>query len=1066
VFRSKALRPIAGIVLVTFSALTLQPLTAAAQLPPAPKRAQSQPASGEERFSRTLKEIHEILKEVVPQSAMPHRSRGSTPEAAGKPGEKVLQAVGPKLRLESEGAKPSPGIDIAAKVKSLRGKYKELKSLEGEVTKGFKETEKHIRDKNLPPEILARQEAAVAEYDRRKSEFTALMDAVEAADDGKGSLASALTSLGEFMAKYPNEKTHTPTDPNNLPWGSPKPVTRAPYTSPSQFKTSRLFGEPVKVAQAGSLSGIGLPTTILPVAPTPADTAPTEDVQITQAIRDLATSLNNNPVQIYNWVRNNIAFIPSYGSIQGSDMTLQTKRGNSFDTASLLIALLRVANIPSRYVYGTIEVPADKAMNWVGGVTVPQAAMSLMGQGGIPVIGVAQGGQVTAIRLEHVWVEAYVDYIPSRGAVNRNPNTWVPMDASFKQYQFTQGMDIKTNVSFDANTFLTQIQQGAIVNETEGWVQNASRSLIQQTSDNYATQIFTYANAQNPNATVGDVLGKRNIAQASGPILLGTLPYKALATGAKFQTIPDNLRWKFRYNVYASDMDRAMDSPFIAYSGNTVSVAQKKITLSSRPATAADQSTINSFLPAPHPDGSPIQPGEMPTSLPGYLIHLVPDLRVDGQVVASGPAFTMGSELVQVAGYFNPATGQWEDSADNRPISGDYVATALNLQGISAGQSNKLQSDMNNVKSRLTQAMANPTDPAPLQGLTKDDFSGNVLYAGILSYMGAIDVAAQTTARTADVVTMRMPSFGNFGTLTSPRFTFGVPRSVLFSGVAMDVDRIVGAEVAKDNSSLKVVSFRRSVGGQYSALEHQIPEDLFTDPNDPNRPQAFSAVKAIGVAGTLGQRIYTLDATNFPSYASILAPLAIPQDVKTEILDALTAGKVVTFHESKLVSGGFSGVGYIILDPDTGAGAYKISGGVNGGDLILTILALIVIVSLMAIEFVAIFVGFALGAWLAFGAALLVAYIIESTYDVDPMALSIAKLIAATILTLGVGSMLGAITTISKLLEVFASFVASLLVLLYKIVTGVISRIFSFVPVRETMFARLMDLRQRRVAAT
>jgi len=66
VFRSKALRPIAGVVLVTFTALTLQPLTAAAQLPSAPKRAPAQSDSGEERFSRTLNEIHEILKEVVP----------------------------------------------------------------------------------------------------------------------------------------------------------------------------------------------------------------------------------------------------------------------------------------------------------------------------------------------------------------------------------------------------------------------------------------------------------------------------------------------------------------------------------------------------------------------------------------------------------------------------------------------------------------------------------------------------------------------------------------------------------------------------------------------------------------------------------------------------------------------------------------------------------------------------------------------------------------------------------------------------------------------------------------
>jgi transglutaminase-like putative cysteine protease len=52
------------------------------------------------------------------------------------------------------------------------------------------------------------------------------------------------------------------------------------------------------------------------------------------------TALEEDPVKIYNWVRNTIEFIPSYGSIQGADYTLQHGKGNAFDTASLLIALL------------------------------------------------------------------------------------------------------------------------------------------------------------------------------------------------------------------------------------------------------------------------------------------------------------------------------------------------------------------------------------------------------------------------------------------------------------------------------------------------------------------------------------------------------------------------------------------------------------------------------------------------------------------------------------------------------------------------------------------------------
>jgi len=60
------------------------------------------------------------------------------------------------------------------------------------------------------------------------------------------------------------------------------------------------------LAAAGSLSGISLPGTTVSVTPTAADLAETEDVQLTPAIRAQAAALNNNPVQIHNWVRNNM----------------------------------------------------------------------------------------------------------------------------------------------------------------------------------------------------------------------------------------------------------------------------------------------------------------------------------------------------------------------------------------------------------------------------------------------------------------------------------------------------------------------------------------------------------------------------------------------------------------------------------------------------------------------------------------------------------------------------------------------------------------------------------------
>lgn len=87
----------------------------------------------------------------------------------------------------------------------------------------------------------------------------------------------------------------------------------------SLFSPRQLHGwQPYTLAAAGSLTGIDLPAAA-GQTPGGAGLAATEDVQLTAAIQAQAAALNNNPVQIHNWVRNNIEFIPSYGSIQGAD---------------------------------------------------------------------------------------------------------------------------------------------------------------------------------------------------------------------------------------------------------------------------------------------------------------------------------------------------------------------------------------------------------------------------------------------------------------------------------------------------------------------------------------------------------------------------------------------------------------------------------------------------------------------------------------------------------------------------------------------------------------------------
>ena len=58
-----------------------------------------------------------------------------------------------------------------------------------------------------------------------------------------------------------------------------------------------------------------------------------------------------------------------------------------------------------------------------------------------------------------------------------------------------------------------------------------------------------------------------------------------------------------------------------------------------------------------------------------------------------------------------------------------------------------------------------------------------------------------------------------------------------------------------------------------------------------------------------------------------------------EIRQAIAAGKEVTIHEKAITESGWSGAGYAVIDPETGAGAYLIEGGARGAIILAITLA-------------------------------------------------------------------------------------------------------------------------------
>ena len=641
-------------------------------------------------------------------------------------------------------------------------------------------------------------------------------------------------------------------------------------------------------------------------APTADDLLETPDVQFTDVIRAKAQELGKNPVRMYEWVRNNIEFVPTYGSIQGADMCLQSKICNDADTASLLIALLRTSNISARYVYGTIEIPIDKLMNWAGGFTDPDAAIRFISAGGTPITPVMFGGVITAVQMEHVSVDAWIDYFPSRGARHKVGNTWIQLDASFKQYSYAMGIDIRSSVPLDSQAFLQQRQSSAIINEPESSAMGVDCSSTQQSIEGYQVNAENYLNNQHPGASVGDVLGKKHIIKQEFPYLLGTLPYKTVVVGQKMSELPDTLRHTVELVLSKDNVNN------ISIIKGLPEVVGHKITLGYVPATQADIDVINKYMPKPHSDGTPITLSELPASLPAYLINVKSELRIDGELIATGAPIGLGQEETLTTTFTAP--GQNTDTSSKTIEAGEYYAIAVDT-GRGAGTLSSLFAKLEATKAKLVSS--------DISNLTREDILGDVLYTAASSYFGELDTLNVVQSKTAGVTSQRLPSAFIASTFAKVDRVFGMPLSMSMNGLAAESTNRSGMIQALNGDNNKQKQFLFSSGLEASALIGAAGQGLFAA----SGTSAITPVSAIAFAKDQGIPVYTINQSN---RASILPKLQQADEVMTDIQNAVNAGLVVVAPQKNVAVGAWSGSGYLIIDPATGDVEALMTGGVNG----------------------------------------------------------------------------------------------------------------------------------------
>lgn len=83
-------------------------------------------------------------------------------------------------------------------------------------------------------------------------------------------------------------------------------------------------------------------------------TITTNETAVTPELIALARSLRHDPMGIYEYVKNHIDYIPTYGIHNGASGCYLAGRGNEWDMNALLIALLRESGYTCRFAYGGI----------------------------------------------------------------------------------------------------------------------------------------------------------------------------------------------------------------------------------------------------------------------------------------------------------------------------------------------------------------------------------------------------------------------------------------------------------------------------------------------------------------------------------------------------------------------------------------------------------------------------------------------------------------------------------------------------------------------------------------
>jgi len=784
----------------------------------------------------------------IPSRLQPAKQEAVTPEIQLASDLEQTLAI-----MEAVSTKVALGMDPSEELNLLAARKIELDVLEKELDARFDQIERHLAASGL------KDEGAIAESYRKifREQFAALRDGLESvrharsSDERRATLNDSAALIRKLGA------AGSPGD--SRPHGTRRELRPAVRRDPIRIDTPQ---DREAVPGPGTLFlGSDLPG--------PGDLAATPDVQLTPAATALAASLGNSPVRLYEHVRNACAHQLYPGSLKGSEAALETQAGNDYDLASLLIALLRVSNIPARYVSGTVDIPTQDVMDWLR-ITDAAAANSILNTAGITAIPFVDGGNnIIFYRVDRVWVEAYVPTGNYRAAgTDQEGLAWVPLDPFFKTAAPRAGVPgLFAAEPFDESTYLSQRRR-------------------ELTYEFYRQQISDFLLANEPGKGLSDVPYDGPVEEQRFGLLPFSLPFEVASVTSRFSQIPDAQRHKVRIRLIQGSalFDHTVTLPVMSL---------KRLTLA-YPTTAFSQQLVHSF-------------GGL-TKTPLFMVNVTPQLLLDGVAVAQGPAIAFGSNVELQLDFTEPGPVAAGSVTHDGLSAGELVGIGLEAFQIS-------EQHLNRQRNTILNATIEEQETGTAD---EDELLGAFMYLAIQQHHARVRAGEDVLAGLTQFINVRSVYEGIAKAENQIVSLFGVPFLFYPSGQVVDVPRqIIGQFSIDDDDTLQPQLFRLN-GFNGSAQEHATWEELVA-------VDGMSTIKSLQRANEVGIPVFEIDSGNCPS---LCPQLNLDPSTEANIQFYVNQGCTVTTPRDPTPLLDWNGVGYIVDCPD-GSIAFLISGGLS-----------------------------------------------------------------------------------------------------------------------------------------